>query len=128
MTAMKRGDRIMLKIFLVMAVTAGALWVSKAVRTESDAVTAEISQDGKLLRKLMLKKGDLPREFTVEYRGRFNRIRTQDGKIAVVGADCPDKDCVKRGWLKKPGDSAVCLPNRLVIRITGQSEIDGVTW
>ncbi len=125
---MKRGDRIMLKIFLVMAVTAGALWVSKAVRTESDAVTAEISQDGKLLWKLMLKKGDLPREFTVEYRGRFNRIRTQDGKIAVVGADCPDKDCVKRGWLKKPGDSAVCLPNRLVIRITGQSEIDGVTW
>jgi hypothetical protein len=55
-------------------------------------------------------------------------LRTEDGRITVIEANCPDRDCVKRGWLKKPGDSAVCLPHRLVIRLTGESEVDGVTY
>ena len=125
---MRRGDRIMLRIFIVMLVTGGAIWGIRHFTVGPEAVKAEISQDGKLLRTIVLKKGDSPKEFTVEYRGGLNRLRTEDGRIAVVEADCPDRDCVKRSWLKRPGDSAVCLPNRLVIRISGQTEVDGVTW
>ena len=84
-------------------------------------------QDGKLCR-CGAEKGDPAGEFAVEYKGRRNILRTEDGSIAVISADCPDKDCVKRGWLRRPGDSAVCLPNRLVVRISGKTEVDGVTW
>ena len=40
-------------------------------------------------------------------------------------ADCPDGLCVKRGWLKTPGDTAACLPNRVVVALISESADDG---
>ncbi|HAJ93962.1 MAG TPA: NusG domain II-containing protein [Synergistaceae bacterium] len=125
---MKRGDRAMLGILMVILVASGVVWGTRSMTAAPDAMTAEIIQDGKLLQRVSLKKGDPAREFAIEYKGGRNRLKAEDGKIAVIEADCPDKDCVKRGWLKRPGDSAICLPHRLVIRLTGESEVDGVTW
>lgn len=115
---------ILISILLISGVVSGIRLMTKA----PDEINAEIIQDGKLLQRVLLKKGDPARQLVVEYKGGRNVLKTEDGKIAVIEADCPDKDCVKRGWLKKPGDSAVCLPHRLVIRISGESETDGVTW
>lgn len=125
---MKRGDRAMLNILVMILAVSGVVWGIRYMTAVPDVMSAEITQDGKLLQRVLLKKGDPAREFVVEYNGGLNRLKAEDGKIAVIEADCPDKDCVKRGWLKKPGDSAICLPHRLVIRITGGSEVDGVTW
>lgn len=125
---MKRGDRAMLVILIVILVSAGVIWGIKVLTARSDVMSAEIVQDGKLLQRILLKKGDQARDFIIEYKGGYNRLRVEDGRIAVIDADCPDKDCVKRGWLKRPGDSAVCLPHKLVIRLTGESEVDGVTY
>lgn len=125
---MKRGDRAMLVILTVILVSAGVLWGIKALTVSSDVISAEIVQDGKLLQRILLKKGDQTREFIIKYKGGYNKLRTEDGRIAVIDADCPDRDCVKRGRLKKVGDSAICLPHKLVIRLTGESEVDGVTY
>ena len=125
---MKRGDRAMLYILVMILAVSGVVWGIRYMTAVPDVMSAEITRDGKLLQRVLLKKGDAAREFVVEYNGGLNRLKAEDGKIAVIEADCPDKDCVKRGWLKKPGDSVICLPHRLVIRITGQSEVDGVTW
>ncbi|MCW1712127.1 NusG domain II-containing protein [Caenicola nitritireducens] len=125
---MKRGDRAMLKILIVILMASCVVWGIRFLTKAPDVLNAEIIQDGKLLRRVLLKKGDPAGEFAVEYKGGRNVLKTEDGKIAVIASDCPDKDCVKRGWLQRPGDSAVCLPNRLVIRISGKTEVDGVTW
>ncbi len=125
---MKRGDRGMLRILTVILVASSVVWGIRSMTAAPDVMSAEIIQDGKLLQRVMLKKGGPAMEFVVEYKGGLNRLKAGDGKIAVIAADCPDKDCVKRGWLKKPGDSAICLPHKLVIRLTGESEVDGVTW
>ncbi|MDD4159767.1 MAG: NusG domain II-containing protein [Synergistaceae bacterium] len=118
----------MLLIFIIILASAGLLWGIKIFTAKPDVMSAEIFQDGKLLRRVFLRKGDQTRDFIIEYRGGYNKIRTEDGMIAVIEADCPDKDCVKKGWLKRPGDSAVCLPHRLVIRIAGEPEVEGVTY
>ena len=44
-------------------------------------------------------------------------IRAEPGRIAVVAADCPDRICVREGWLSDSASPIVCLPHRLVIRI-----------
>lgn len=125
---MKRGDRAMLVTLMVTLVVSSVVWGIRSMTAAPDVMSADIIQDGKLLQRVLLKKGDPAREFVIEYKGGLNRLKAEDGKIAVIEADCPDKDCVKRGWLKRPGDSAICLPHRLVIRLTGESEVDGVTW
>ena len=75
---------MMLRILLVILITGGVLWGTRYFTAGPEAVTAEISRDGQLIQKLLLKKGDPPKEFTVEFRGGFNRLMTEDGGIAAA--------------------------------------------
>lgn len=87
-----------------------------------NAVYAEVWSDGKLLHTLAL---SLDREITVQTDRGTNVITVKDGKIAVTDADCPDHYCMDRGFCAG-GTQIVCLPNRLVIRLVGEQEVDGV--
>lgn len=51
-------------------------------------------------------------------------IEINNRRARFVTSDCPDKVCVNTGWLTSPGQSAVCLPNRLSITIEGESNTD----
>ena len=66
------------------------------------------------------------REITItNSKGNVNIVTIRDGKIAVTEADCPDHYCMHRGFCNN-GAQIVCLPNQLVIRFTGEQEIDMV--
>lgn len=50
-------------------------------------------------------------------------------RIRILHSECPGRDCVHTGWVSRDRGQIVCLPNRLVISITGSQDpvIDGVT-
>ena len=54
----------------------------------------------------------------------FNKIVIKDGKVYIEDANCPGTDCVHSGSISSPGRSLVCLPNKVEIRITGDSSAD----
>lgn len=39
----------------------------------------------------------------------------------VVSSPCPDKICVRMGWLSRPGDYSACLPNKVLAEIIDDS-------
>ncbi len=45
-----------------------------------------------------------------------------DGGIYFEQSDCPDKVCIKSGTLLKVGQSAACLPNGILIKLTPKGE------
>jgi hypothetical protein len=49
-------------------------------------------------------------------------FEVKDGAIAFTESDCPDKDCIRAGWLRVPGASMACLPNRISVTVEGESE------
>lgn len=59
-----------------------------------------------------------------------------DGRARMVESDCPDQVCVRTGWITRPGQVIVCLPNRIVVRLEGSPEdvgqssdgIDGIAY
>ena len=58
------------------------------------------------------------------------QIAVRNGSVGFVHSDCPDKICVHSGFLSAPGQSAACLPNRVVLRVAvrrGQT-VDSVTY
>ena len=59
-------------------------------------------------------------------------IAVKNGEAGFVRSDCPDKVCVHAGFLSAPGQSAVCLPNRVVLRIAARAPdadaLDGTTY
>ena len=41
------------------------------------------------------------------------------GGVRVEEADCPTQDCVHTGTITRAGQSIVCLPARIIIRLEG---------
>mgnify|MGYP002522337011 CR=1 FL=1 len=57
-----------------------------------------------------------------------NTVEIKDHRIRVADADCPDRTCVRMGWLSSSAMPIVCLPHHLVIEYTDDSDkIDAVT-
>lgn len=56
-------------------------------------------------------------------------ITAEAGRVCISASDCPGRDCVHTGWATRAGAQIVCLPNRLVISVSGggSSDVDGVT-
>ena len=47
----------------------------------------------------------------------YNKIIINNGTVYVESADCPDKICVNHKKIKNIGETIVCLPHKLVIKI-----------
>ena len=55
-------------------------------------------------------------------------FRLELGRVCIGESACPSQDCVHTGWISRAGEQIICLPNRLVISLTGgQQEFDAVT-
>lgn len=89
---------------------------------------AVITQNGKTIRTIDLDRMDKPYSFTVEWENGYNIIEVERGRIRVSEADCPDKVCVRRGWVSDSAAPIACLPHKLVIQLEGggEADIDGV--
>lgn len=92
------------------------------------AATALVYQDGVCVRSIDLSQVEEPYSFTVEWEDGYNIIEVERGRIRVSEADCPDRICVRRGWMWDSAAPIACLPHRLVIQLEGggDSGIDGV--
>jgi len=58
-----------------------------------------------------------------------SRIEIRDGRVRFVDSPCVGRYCVHSGWLSRSGQVAACLPNGVVIEVTGgDREFDAVTF
>jgi len=47
--------------------------------------------------------------------------------VHISDTNCPAKTCMHHGWAAKTGETIVCLPNQLLIEVTGEdAEYDAV--
>lgn len=46
-------------------------------------------------------------------------VEIRNSTIAIVDSPCFGKDCVKTGFISKPGEMSVCLPEKTLIKISG---------
>ncbi|HOO25585.1 MAG TPA: NusG domain II-containing protein [Clostridiales bacterium] len=88
---------------------------------DSGNLTATVSRRGEVLYTIDLEKVEKAYTITVDDRSPKVEIMVKHGEIGFVKADCPDKICVKTGMLTKPGQSAACLPAKLIITLSGKA-------
>lgn len=50
-------------------------------------------------------------------------IAVEPGRARVVSDPGPRQYCVKQGWLMRPGEIAICAPNRVSLQITGRTRV-----
>lgn len=97
---------------------------SNSNKPESENVYAIIKCEDRLVKTINLSK--LTKRETIKIPGKYNEFAVADQKkICFMSADCPDRLCVKSGWIDKPGQIAVCLPNRTIIKIVNNNSLEG---
>jgi hypothetical protein len=72
----------------------------------------------------------LSKNRVLEVRGSLGamKLEIRNGKARVLESGCPGQVCIKRGWIFRIGDSAVCVPNRVIMKIESEKrELDGIT-
>lgn len=123
---MKKGDIAL--VLTVLAIIAGIFAFNKFnYRGHKGDLTAIINKDNNVIRTIDLSL--LTKTETITVQGKYKAtIIAQKDRIRVLDSTCPDKICVKSGWLTKPGDSSVCVPNRLIVSIKSRdnSEVDTI--
>lgn len=115
---MSKSAKIVLALLaLVAAVSAGFLLL-RSQGTERPV--ARITANGTIVNEVDLTSSSLPKTFTYEGPGGFsNTIVAEQGRIRVESAGCPDQVCVNQGWISDSTVPIVCLPNKLIIEISG---------
>lgn len=90
-------------------------------KPSGEGETAIIRVDGKEYKKIDLQSTE---NFEITVNGVV--IACENKEIYVKSSTCPDKICVGAGHLTKSGQSAVCVPNRVSVEISGKGE--GTPW
>lgn len=80
---------------------------------------AVIRQEGAIFAQL-----DLHARRRVEVAGPLGTtvIAVEPGRARVVSDPGPRQYCVRQGWLSRPGEIAICAPNRVSLQITGRTK------
>ena len=107
----------------VVALTVAALavacaWMVWGGQSESATLTAVVSVDGVETERLALKEAD-GTERTIHADGYTLHIRLTETEVWVESSDCPTQDCVHTGHISRSGQSVVCLPARVIVRLEG---------
>lgn len=115
---MKWGDFVIIGAVLALA---GAMLAFFALRTAGDTLYAEVWQDDELIERVRLTDTT---DRTIDLDG--HNVIVLHGKTAEMqSADCADQVCVRTGRLTRAGQAAVCLPHRVILKLTGTSD-DGI--
>lgn len=117
----RRNDLILLLGCLLAALVCCGLWF--LLRREGAFVIVE--QNGRETARYALHED---RTVRIEGAGGYNTLVIQGGEAWLSEADCPNLLCVQTGRIRYGGQSIVCLPHRLAVRIGGgASALDAVT-
>lgn len=114
-----RADFILI---LVLSVICVILFIPRFITT-SKSQTAVIYKNGKVIERIDL--NSVKNSYNISLDSKPNSIVQVDkGRIRYKVSHCPDKLCVKSGWLSKVGDTSACLPAKTMIVIEGQTQKD----
>ena len=118
---MKRADIILAAVILA----AAFLFLGWRQFTRTEGNTVVVTVDGKETARFAL---DREVDVQLDGAGGVNRLVIHDGLAEVTDADCPDRLCVKESSIRYSGETIVCLPHKLVVRIESDEmpEVDGV--
>ena len=102
-------------VVLVIALAIGTSWWFYGGLTRSGPAGYIITHRGEEIASAPLHEA---REITVD--GEYHLQIVCDGEsIYVAHSDCPTQDCVRTAKATHPGQSIVCLPEQVVIKLVG---------
>lgn len=115
------GDYIVIGLVLV-----GAALTIPLLRERAQAAGewALVRLDGQIVYQLSLSRDG---EVTVVGPAGETVVEVRHGRVRVLRSPGAQEICMRQGWIERPGEVLICLPNRVTIEIPGSSGIDAIS-
>lgn len=122
---LKRKNLIWAAVFA--AVIAACLIFIFLTGGKSGENSAEIYEDGKLVKTIADLDPEKEYSFEIKTENGTNTVSVGGGSIWVSSADCSNQTCVHAGKISLAGQTVICAPHKLVIKVVGETSADAMT-
>lgn len=124
----KKGDLI---IVLILAAALISWFAVYKLGESADKRRIVIEVDGRVYKTIPMNLRMDRQEIHIELEdGKYIDIVIDEKGAYVSDVICPDRICQKTGLVSRVGQSIVCLPNKVIVYIEGEteSEVDDVSY
>jgi hypothetical protein len=115
---LKKGDLLVI-VFLLL--TLAALLADRQLTAVAGGRLLRIELDGRLVDEVPFDAASR-KHLTVQMPAGEATVEITGGRVRILEMPrtiCPLGLCSSVGWVERSGDSIVCLPNRLVLTVSG---------
>lgn len=117
---LKKRKKDLIFIFSLLIVAVFLLLIQRVYgNAQGEADMIKITVDQKLYGTYDLNKNQT---ITIQNDSGINTIQIQNKEVWMEEADCPDGYCKEQGHISKNKQTIVCLPHKLVVEISDDSE------
>ncbi|WP_208560450.1 NusG domain II-containing protein [Marinilactibacillus kalidii] len=123
---MKRLDAIIIIFLFIASFVPHVVYGVHLSTIDEDAKTiATVKINGEAVYSVELSE-DTPHELKTFYpsEDQYNIIEVEGTRIRNKEDNSPDQLGVRKGWISRPGETAVVLPHKLIIEIHSESSND----
>ena len=113
-------------LIVLLLLIAGSVLLVWIFTPKDDSIgTAQIMLDGKCVKKIDLSAA---KDYTFTLENCENvHFEIKNHQIRFVNVNCPDHLCEQFGFISHPGQTALCMPNRVSVTIVGtDAKTDGI--
>lgn len=113
---MKKKDIILVISLLIVA---GVIFGGNKLFNSKRGDMVEIYVNNKLYKEVSI---DKEQKIEIINKKAKNVLLIHNKGVEMIEANCPDKVCVNTGFISKPGESIVCLPHRVNVKIVSMDK------
>lgn len=93
--------------------------------TKEKGTIAEVYYEDRLITSIDL---SIDKEYVVDGELGDVVLEVKNNMIRVKEENSPEHICSKEGFIGDSSRTLICLPNKIIIKIVGESDIDGVLY
>lgn len=124
---MTKYDKVLIGAVLFLAMLSYLLFF--LVYRENAPLTAQISVNGNIVAKIDLNNSASNRLINISGPLGTSVAEVKPGAIRMKYSPCPDRYCMKTGWIDQPGQVIACVPNRIIIKISpAKNPLDNISF
>ena len=109
LSCLTAGDKFL--IIFILILSSGSMLILPRIIPRGSYVIVETAEE--------VNRFSLNDSHTVIIKGKLGNLEMEikSEKVRIREANCPDQICVRTGWISRTGQTIICVPNQVIVRI-----------
>lgn len=115
-------DKIIIAVLIVASILPAGIVILSGFNKQSENIVIKV--DNKVVKQIPLTNTNSSKTYDFKFKNNTGYIEVKNGKVRMLVMDkkiCPNAICSDTGWISKPYQTIVCLPNSIIVTL-GKNE------